>query len=62
MALQLESEINSDIKEFTSEIRNLVTQIKKVEADVATVKNVTEKLVSYSSSVGPMSSTQDESV
>ena len=62
MALQLESEINSDIKELTSEIRNLFTQIKKVEADVATVKNVTEKLVSYSSSVGPMSSTQDESV
>ena len=37
--------MNSDIKELTSEIRDLVTQMKKVEADVATVKNVNQKLV-----------------
>ena len=37
--------MNSNIKELTSEIRDLATQIKKVEADVAIVKNVTEKLV-----------------
>ena len=43
--LVLESEINSVIKELlTSEIRDLVTQMEKVEADVATVKNVDEKL------------------
>ena len=40
--LQLESEMNSDIKEITSGIRDLVVQIKKVEA---IVKNVNEKLV-----------------
>ena len=43
--LQLESEMNSDIKELTSEIRDLVTQMKKVEADVAIVKNENDKLV-----------------
>ena len=43
LIVQLESEVNSDRKELTSEIRDLVTQIKKVEADVAIVK---EKLVS----------------
>ena len=43
--LQLESEINSGIKELTSEIRDLATQMKKVEADVAIVKNVNQKLV-----------------
>ena len=37
--------MNSDIKELTSEIRGLVTQMKKVDADVAIVKNVNEKLV-----------------
>ena len=37
--------MNSDIKELTSEIRDLVGQMKKVEADVAIVKNVNEKLV-----------------
>ena len=37
--------LNSDIKELTSEIRDLVTQMKKVEADVAIVKNVNERLV-----------------
>ena len=37
--------MNSDIKELTSEIRDLVTQMKKVDADVAIVKNVNEKLV-----------------
>ena len=45
LVLQLESEMNSDIKELTSEIRDLVAQMKKVEADVAIVKNVNEKLV-----------------
>ena len=45
LVLQLESEMNSDIKELTSEIRDLVTQMKKVEADVAIVKNVNHKLV-----------------
>ena len=45
LVLQLESEMNSDIKELTSEIRDLVTQMKKVKADVAIVKNVNEKLV-----------------
>ena len=43
--LQLESEMNSDIKELTSEIRDLVTQMKKVEADVAIVKNENDNLV-----------------
>ena len=37
--------MNSDIKQLTSGIRDLVTQMKKVEADVAIVKNVNEKLV-----------------
>ena len=32
LVLQLESELNSDIKELTSKIRDLVTQMKKVEA------------------------------
>ena len=45
LLLQLELEMNSDIKELTSEIRDLVAQMKKVEADVAIVKNVNEKLV-----------------
>ena len=44
LVLQQESEMNSDIKELTSEIRDLVTQMKKVEADVAIVKNVNQKL------------------
>ena len=43
--LQLESEINSDIKELISETRDLVAQIKKVEADVAIAEIVNEKLV-----------------
>ena len=37
--------MNSDIKVLTSEIRDLVTQIKKVEAGVAIFKNVNQKLV-----------------
>ena len=45
LMLQLESEINSDIKKLTSEIRDLVIQMKKVEADVAVVKNLDQKLV-----------------
>ena len=46
LVLQLESEMNSDIKELTSEIRKLVApQMKKVEAEVALVKNENEKLV-----------------
>ena len=44
LVLQLESEMNSDIKELTLKFRELVTQMKKVEADIATVKNVNEKL------------------
>ena len=45
MVLQVESEMNSNIKELTSEIGDLVTQLEKVDADVAVVKNVNEKLV-----------------
>ena len=45
LVLQLESEINSQIKELISEIRDLVTQMKKVRVDVAIVENVNEKLV-----------------
>ena len=45
LVLQLESEMNSDIKELTSENRDLVAQMKNVEAVVAIVKNVNEKLV-----------------
>ena len=45
LVLQLESEINSDIKELASEFRGLETQMKKIEADVAIVKNVNQKLV-----------------
>ena len=41
----MESEMNSDIKELTSEIRDLITQMKKVEADVAIVKNLNQKLL-----------------
>ena len=37
--------MNSDIKELTSEIGDLVTQMKKVEADVALVININQKLV-----------------
>ena len=37
--------MNVDTKELTSEIRDLVTQMKNVEADVSIVKNVNEKLV-----------------
>ena len=32
LALQMELELNSDIKEFTSQITDFVTQMKKVEA------------------------------
>ena len=46
LVLQLESEMNSDIKELTLEIRDLVAQMKKCEADVAIVKNfINEELV-----------------
>ena len=45
LVLQLESEMNSDIKELTLKFRELVTQMKKVEADIAIVKNVNKKLV-----------------
>ena len=45
LVLQLESEMNFDIKELASEIRDLVPQMKKVEADVVIVKNVNKKLV-----------------
>ena len=41
----MESEMNSDIKELTSEIRDLITQMKKVEADAAIVKNLNQKLL-----------------
>ena len=37
--------MNSDIKELTSEIRDLIKQMKKVEADVAIVKNLNQKLL-----------------
>ena len=42
MVLQLKSKMNSGI---LLEIRDLVTQMKNVEVDVAIVKNVNEKLV-----------------
>ena len=45
LVLPPESEMNSDIKELKSEIRDLIAQIKKVQTDVAIVKNVNEKLV-----------------
>ena len=45
LVLQLESEMNSDIKELTSEIREIVAQMKKFEVDIAIVKNVNGKLV-----------------
>ena len=41
----MESELKSDIKELTLEISDFVTQMKKVEAQAAIVKNVDEKLV-----------------
>ena len=45
LVLQLESEMNSDIKEVTSKIRDLLAQMKKVKVDVVIVKNVNKKLV-----------------
>ena len=45
LVLQLESEMNSDIRELTSETRDLVIQMKKVKADVTIVKNEDQKLV-----------------
>ena len=45
LVLQLESEMNSDIKEVTSKIRDLVAQMKKVKVDVVIVKNVNKKVV-----------------
>lgn len=45
LVFQLESEMSSDIKELTSEISNLVKEMKKVEVGVAIVKNINEKLV-----------------
>ena len=45
LVLQLESEMNSNIKELTAEIRDDVTQMKKVEADVVIVKNGNQKLL-----------------
>ena len=38
LVLKLESQMNSDVKELTLEIRDLLTQMKKVEPDVAIVK------------------------
>ena len=65
LVFQLESEMNSDVKELTSKIRDLVIQIEKVEADVAIVKNVSEKLFNQqlrqSDNAGPMRSTRGES-
>ena len=37
--------MDSNVKELTSEIRDLVAQMKKVEVNVAIVTNVNEKLV-----------------
>ena len=66
LVLQLESKMNSDIKKLTSEIRYLVTQMEKVEVDVAIVKNINEKLANQLAetecSAGPMPSIQGESV
>ena len=60
--LQLESEMNSDIKELTSDI----WQMKKVKADVAIFKNVNEKLVNQlivtSDNACPISSIQGVNV
>ena len=52
LVLQLESEMNCDIKELTSEIRELGTQMKKVEADVAIVKYVNQKNVNQQVKMG----------
>ena len=43
LVLQLESEMNFDIKDLTSEIRDL--KMKKVKTYVTIVKNVNKKLV-----------------
>ena len=43
LVLQLESEMNFDIKDLTSEIRDL--KMKKVKTYVTVVKNVNKKLV-----------------
>ena len=45
LLLRPESEMNFDKKEIISEIRHIITQLKKVEADVALVKNGNDKLV-----------------
>ena len=45
LVFRLESEMDSNIKELTLEIRDLVAQMEKIEDDVAIVKNVNEKLV-----------------
>ena len=44
LVFQLSSEMNSDLKELTWEIKDLVTQMKTVETEFA-VKNINEKLV-----------------
>ena len=45
LVLKLESEMNSDVKELTSEIRDFLIQMKTFEGDVAIVKNENQKLV-----------------
>ena len=39
LVLKLESEMNSDVKELTSEIRDFLIQMKTFEGDAAIVKN-----------------------
>ena len=43
--LLLQLQLNCDIEELTSETRDIATQTKKVDADVAIINNVNEKLV-----------------
>ena len=66
LVLQLESEINSDMKEPTSEIRYVVTDMKKVEADVAIFKKCKQEAswsVNWDSgSARPMRSTRGKTV
>ena len=45
LVLQPESKMISDVKELASKIRDFVTKMKKLKADVAIVNNVNEKLV-----------------
>ena len=66
LVLQPESKMISDVKELASRIRDLVTKMKKLKADVAKVNNVNEKLanqlIETERSAGLMLSTRGENV